>query len=169
MRTISRRTLATIVEGTHKAGARRPHLGFETAPQHPLWAFFRRDAKDQPVLVDPNRPEFTVHGRAWTAEELRRKSFRDLHTLWYVVARERNLLATQREEARRLGFNPETYRARSLEKDGLCRDTMARIKLVLSERRHAHTAALELEQQEAEASTSTSAPTEESSPPKKQD
>jgi large subunit ribosomal protein L47 len=29
---------------------------------------------------------------------------RDLHTLWYVVLRERNLLATQKEEARRMGI-----------------------------------------------------------------
>jgi large subunit ribosomal protein L47 len=32
------------------------------------------------------------------------KSFKDLHTLWYVTLRERNLLATQREEARRAGI-----------------------------------------------------------------
>ncbi|EJD50745.1 hypothetical protein AURDEDRAFT_143198 [Auricularia subglabra TFB-10046 SS5] len=149
MRNIARRTLATIVEGTHKPGALRPHLGFETAPKHPLWAFFRRNAKDEPVIIDPNHPDFTLHGRAWTAEELRRKSFRDLHTLWYAVARERNLLASQRDEARRMGINKDIYLPPLLRKNGMCRDTQARIKLVLSERRHAHSAVLELEQQEA--------------------
>lgn len=42
-------------------------------------------------------------GRAWTAAELRRKSFKDLHTLWYVVLREQNLLATQLHELGRVG------------------------------------------------------------------
>jgi large subunit ribosomal protein L47 len=42
-------------------------------------------------------------GRAWEASELRLKNFKDLHTLWYVAAREQNLLATQKEEVRRMG------------------------------------------------------------------
>lgn len=46
---------------------------------------------------------FLLAGRAWEASELRLKSFKDLHTLWYVAAREQNLLATQKEETRRMG------------------------------------------------------------------
>ena len=34
---------------------------------------------------------------------MRNKSFKDLHTLWYVALREKNLLATQKEEVRRMG------------------------------------------------------------------
>lgn len=41
-------------------------------------------------------------GRSWAASELRRKSFTELHELWYVLLRERNVLLSQREEARRL-------------------------------------------------------------------
>lgn len=48
---------------------------------------------------------FTFQGRPWEADELRLKSFKDLHTLWYVAAREQNLLATQKEEARRMGVS----------------------------------------------------------------
>jgi hypothetical protein len=64
-------------------------------------------------------------GRAWTAAELRRKSFRDLHILWYMARREINLLATQKAEIRRLhrdmtyGSTPIRLRARMVSRHNL--------------------------------------------------
>jgi len=41
-------------------------------------------------------------GRPWTAAELRRKSWEDLQKLWWVCAKERNIMATQKIERQRL-------------------------------------------------------------------
>ncbi|CAO3677983.1 unnamed protein product [Rhizopus stolonifer] len=71
-------------------------------------------------------------GRSWKAKELRQKSFEDLHKLWYVLLKERNLLATQKHEAKRLNIPPQvwTNRGRMMK----CQKSMARIKFVLYER-----------------------------------
>ncbi|KAM6494342.1 Mitochondrial 39-S ribosomal protein L47 (MRP-L47) domain containing protein [Amanita muscaria] len=117
---------------------------------HGLWHFFRK--KDSADLVGEARYETVEHpskveqsrtGRAWKASELRLKSFEDLHTLWYIVLRERNLLATQKEEARRMGIS-DTGLQVSAERVHQCRKTMARIKAVLNERRLAYEGATKL-------------------------
>jgi large subunit ribosomal protein L47 len=70
-------------------------------PNHGLWGFFPASGK---LLWTPEETE--QHGRPWTVEELRRKSWEDLHALWWVCCKERNRLATARVELNRskLGF-----------------------------------------------------------------
>ncbi|KAH0831933.1 mitochondrial 39-S ribosomal protein L47 (MRP-L47)-domain-containing protein [Lanmaoa asiatica] len=149
---------ATPASSSATKSQKRPHLGINVDPNHGLWAFFRKKEVDGAVKHETLEAresltesgacfvsaEFMYRswadflsgwvGRPWHAAELRRKSFKDLHTLWYVVLRERNLLATQREEARRMGIqNPEALAAPTM--DRMCRKSMARLKFVLNERR----------------------------------
>ena len=99
-----------------------------------------------------------LKGRAWSVAELRRKSFKDLHTLWYVLLRERNLLATQAEEKRKVKYildpigsqkalsvcSVSKFDAILAEIPCQCRKSMARIKAVINERRHAYRDASQL-------------------------
>lgn len=66
-------------------------------PNHGLWGFFY--AKDK-LLLTPD--ESAEHGRGWTVEELRKKSWDDLHKLWWVCVKEQNRLMTARKERDRL-------------------------------------------------------------------
>ena len=72
-------------------------------------------------------------GRAWKAAELRRKSQVELHELWHVLTRERNMLASEKHAARRVGGRMnDASRVRKVRK------SMMRIKVVLGERSRAH-------------------------------
>ena len=69
-------------------------------------------------------------GRSWLQSELRKKSFQDLHSLWWKLLKEKNKLESQKQEARRFQiFFPNSDR---LHKTKL---SMNRIKNCLTERR----------------------------------
>ncbi|EDO49834.1 predicted protein [Nematostella vectensis] len=77
-------------------------------------------------------PEKVKTGRRWRAGELRIKSNEDLHKLWYVLLKERNMLDTLMHEAKRQGVpmpSPERYHK--------VKKSMAMVKLVLGERERA--------------------------------
>ncbi|KAG5785210.1 hypothetical protein H9Q73_001162 [Fusarium xylarioides] len=96
-------------------------------PDHGLWRFFPAQGK---ALATPKETE--EHGRAWSVEELRKKSWEDLHSLWWVCCRERNMLSTSRQELIRskLGFGEREIDTRDEE----VLKTQRAIKHVLTER-----------------------------------
>lgn len=68
-------------------------------------------------------------GKDWKAEDLRKKSWDDLHKLWYVLLKERNMLASEKMRRKAKGEKmPNPTRTTKVRK------SMARIKLVLTER-----------------------------------
>lgn len=93
-----------------------------TITRSPLEDFFEADRS-----LDDEKPN--VYGRGWKASELRLKSWDDLHKLWYVLLKEKNMLMSQRQmmHAQNLRFpNPERLPK--------VRKSMCRIKHVLTER-----------------------------------
>lgn len=77
----------------------KPEDDIKTDPNHGLWEFFYDKEK---ALLTPE--EEGKHGRSWSVEELRHKSWEDLHSLWWVCVKERNRVATAGRERIRLEF-----------------------------------------------------------------
>ncbi|XP_076009087.1 large ribosomal subunit protein uL29m [Genypterus blacodes] len=77
-----------------------------------------------------NWGESTVKsGAPWTAKQLRTKSNEDLHKLWYVLLKEKNLLLTLEQEARRHRVQmPSPERLNKVEQ------SMTRLDTVVQER-----------------------------------
>ncbi|CAH1428439.1 unnamed protein product [Lactuca virosa] len=115
-----RRLFATATSEASAAGAA---AGSRVRTAHnPLEEFFEIDR-------NPEEDKPVVYGRSWKASELRLKSWEDLHKLWYVLLKEKNMLMTQRQmlHAQNLRFpNPERLPK--------VRKSMCRIKHVLTER-----------------------------------
>lgn len=93
-----------------------------TEGHNPLDAFFEKDRS-----ADDDKP--VVYGRSWKASELRLKSWDDLHKLWYVLLKEKNMLMTQRQM-----LNAQNLRFPHPERIPKVRKSMCRIKHVLTER-----------------------------------
>ncbi|EKX45324.1 hypothetical protein GUITHDRAFT_94796 [Guillardia theta CCMP2712] len=120
---------ATSAMQLEKASVSQPHgerRSFSTTSvKHKLDDFFT----SMPAVDEDGNPIYPAVGRSWRAEELRQKSFEDLHKIWWLCLKERNSLALERHEARARGVTPlNPSRFRKLRK------TMARIRVVLGER-----------------------------------
>ncbi|KAJ5464160.1 hypothetical protein N7475_007295 [Penicillium sp. IBT 31633x] len=102
----------------------------ETNPNHGLWAFF------PPTREALSTPDYDhTFGRSWGIQELRERSWEDLHALWHVCVRERNRIATSDMERTRLKPGYGDYE--SGERDKVIKSTMKNIKHVLRERWYA--------------------------------
>ncbi|GMH83361.1 hypothetical protein TrST_g4357 [Triparma strigata] len=78
----------------------------------------------------PSDTSTPASGRSWSASDLRKKSFSDLHKLHFTLYREYNLLWTEQGFARRSGgFFENPGRKQNVKK------SMAAIKQVLGERK----------------------------------
>lgn len=110
----------------------------KTPDSHPLWQFFG----DKQYLRPP--ADVREAGEAWSIPQLRRKSFDDLHTLWYVCLRELNALYREATIVR--SWNARPGRESDLqgnnsafdEAAGKVKATLKRIRHVLAERYHGY-------------------------------
>lgn len=102
---------------------------------HPLWQFFSQKKYWRKFS------ELDQTGRPWTIPELRRKSFNDLHSLWYNCLKERNVLAREQHLLNTENEQPDSPYMRLSDE---IRETMWRIRHVLSERHHAYDRSQEL-------------------------
>uniref|UniRef100_A0A914N194 Large ribosomal subunit protein uL29m n=2 Tax=Meloidogyne TaxID=189290 RepID=A0A914N194_MELIC len=94
-----------------------------------LWEFFDRpDNWGMKELSLSRRP-----GRSWTADELRLKSNSDLHKLWYVLLKERNMLLTMRE-----AYKIRYMELPNPERIDRVKESMDNIEIVVHERNDAY-------------------------------
>ncbi|KAM0801651.1 mitochondrial 39-S ribosomal protein L47 (MRP-L47)-domain-containing protein [Usnea florida] len=112
-------------------------------PNHGLWGFFNSERKALSTLEQEK-----AKGRPWTVEELRHKSWEDLHSLWYICCKERNRIATESQERIRIRKTAGIREAK--ERDMTIRQTQAKIKHTLTERWYAWDEAWKLAENDPE-------------------
>lgn len=121
----------------------------KTPEDHPLWQFFG----ERKFLRAPSNVNDC--GNSWTIPQLRRKSFEDLHALWFVCLKEWNKIAREAQvvlqqlnvpgDDTQIGGNRRTDYDEAIEK---IRTSMWRIRHVLAERYHGwRRAELEIKQE----------------------
>lgn len=94
-------------------------------PDHPLWQFFN-NGKFLTAEED-----LDSNSRSWSIPELRRKNFNDLHSLWYICLKQRNVLA---REIHLLEVSMGADAGPYMDLSNIIRDTMWKIRHVLNER-----------------------------------
>ncbi|KAK6331068.1 54S ribosomal protein L4 mitochondrial [Orbilia javanica] len=119
------------------------HTDVVTSPEHGLWGFFNKERVSIPTPEEDHR-----HGRAWSVEELRHKSWDDLHKLWWACVKERNILATQQLERERV--KPGYGESEAYTRNRLVRDTQRAIKHALTERYYAWQEALKVAESDSD-------------------
>ena len=85
-------------------------------------------------------------GRAWTLGELRSRDWDTLHQLWWTCVKERNRLATEKIERKRLEAGYGDYETKN--RDRTIQETMKAILDTLAERQLAYQEAFELAKQD---------------------
>ncbi|EGW33953.1 uncharacterized protein SPAPADRAFT_59346 [Spathaspora passalidarum NRRL Y-27907] len=115
------------------------HQNFDVNPNHPLWQFF----PDKTTALRESE-QLDLESREWTMNELRRKSFDDLHKIWYLVLKERNILAREV----RLGEAVYADTSKFIELDEKLVKVQKRVKNTLLERQVAYERAQLLQEQQ---------------------
>lgn len=129
-----RRTGPRVLLGMSKEPLPQPVLDparrtkVQVDPNHGLWGFFNSDKKPLStpeedyahgiILLrhqDFTEADYLLPGRAWRADELAQKSWEDLHSLWWMCCKERNRLATEAHERKRLGLTAGEFESHKRE------------------------------------------------------
>uniref|UniRef100_A0A674AUK8 Large ribosomal subunit protein uL29m n=1 Tax=Salmo trutta TaxID=8032 RepID=A0A674AUK8_SALTR len=99
----------------------------------PLHTTISRRGLEEFFDIPENWGEATVKsGAPWTAKQLRTKSNEDLHKLWYVLLKEKNMLLTIEQESKRQRIQmPSPERLKKIER------SMKRLDTVVKEREDA--------------------------------